>query len=387
MKLRLYPAPLAGEITPPPSKSQGHRLLIASFLAGSGGKVSGLSDSEDMRATIRTMTALMERDNRELLHCGESGSTLRFLIPLALALKGEGRFAGGGKLMERPQKPYFDMFERQGIRCDLSGGILTVEGKLQAGRFELAGNVSSQFVTGLLYALPLLGGDSEICLTSPLESRGYVDMTLEALAQHGIAVEERPDGYCVAGGQSYRPCAAAVEADYSQAGFFYAAEAIGNAVTVSGMNPSSRQGDRIIVEYTKLLRGSGEVLLDVSQCPDLVPPLALMAALRAGERTVIANAARLRIKESDRLATVTSELCKLGARIEERPDELVISGADDFCGAEVEAHNDHRIAMMLAVAASRSVEPLLLCGAEAVNKSYPDFWADYVRLGGKIEEM
>ena len=387
MKLKLYPARLAGEITPPPSKSQGHRLLIANFLAGGGGQVSGLSDSEDMRATIRTMTALMEQDNQELLHCGESGSTLRFLIPIALALKGKGRFIGGGKLMERPQRPYFDMFERQGIRCDLSDGMLTVEGKLEAGVFELAGNVSSQFVTGLLYALPLLDGDSEIHLTSPLESRGYVDMTLEALAQHGIAVEELPGGYSVAGGQSYKPCAAAVEADYSQAGFFYAAEAIGNAVTVSGMNPGSRQGDRIIVVYTEQLRGSGEVVLDVSQCPDLVPPLALMAALRGGERTVIANAARLRIKESDRLATVTSELCKLGACIEERPDELVISGVGGFHGAEVDAHNDHRIAMMLAVAASRSVEPLLLDGAEAVTKSYPDFWADYVKLGGKIEEL
>ena len=387
MKLKLYPARLQGAITPPPSKSQGHRLLIASFLAGGDGNVPGISDSEDMRATIRTMTALMEPDNRDVLHCGESGSTLRFLIPIALACRGEGRFTGGGKLMERPQKPYFDMFEKQGIACDLVDGILTVRGRLQAGVFELAGNVSSQFVTGLLYALPLLDGVSEIRLTSPLESKGYVDMTLEALAQHGIAVEELADGYRVSGGQTYKLCDAAVEADYSQAGFFYAAEAIGNAVAVTGMNPSSRQGDRMIVDYTERLKGSGEVVLDVSQCPDLVPPLALMAALRAGERTVIANAARLRIKESDRLATVTSELRKLGAVIEEHPEELIITGVGGFCGAAVCGHNDHRIAMMLAIAASRASEPLELAEAEAVNKSYPEFWADYVRLGGKIEEM
>jgi 5-enolpyruvylshikimate-3-phosphate synthase len=387
MKLKLYPARLQGAITPPPSKSQGHRLLIASFLAGGDGNVPGISDSEDMRATIRTMTALMKPDNRDVLHCGESGSTLRFLIPIALAHKGEGRFTGGGKLMERPQKPYFDMFEKQGIACALDDGVLTVRGRLQAGVFELAGNVSSQFVTGLLYALPLLDGESEIRLTSPLESKGYVDMTLEALAQHGIAVEEMADGYRVSGGQTYKPCDAAVEADYSQAGFFYAAEAIGNAVAVTGMNPSSRQGDRMIVDYTKRLKGSGEVVLDVSQCPDLVPPLALMAALRAGERTVIANAARLRIKESDRLATVTSELRKLGAVIEEHPEELIITGVGGFHGAAVCGHNDHRIAMMLAIAASRASEPLELAEAEAVNKSYPNFWVDYVRLGGKIEEM
>ena len=387
MKLKLYPAPLAGEITPPPSKSQGHRLLIANFLAGGGGQVSGLSDSEDMRATIRVMTALMERGNRELLHCGESGSTLRFLIPVALALKGEGRFTGGGKLMERPQKPYFEMFEQQGIACELSGDVLTVRGRLQAGIFELAGNVSSQFVTGLLYALPLLDGESEIRLTSPLESKGYVDMTLEALAQHGIAVEEMEDGYRVAGGQVYQFCAAVVEADYSQAGFFYGAQAIGNDVAVIGMNQASRQGDRVIVDYTERLQGCGEVVLDVSQCPDLVPPLALMAALRAGERTVIANAARLRIKESDRLATVTGELSKLGAVIEERPEELLITGVDGFCGGAVFAHNDHRIAMMLAIAASRASAPLVLDGAESVNKSYPDFWTDYARLGGKFEEI
>ena len=387
MKLKLYPAGLAGEIIPPPSKSQGHRLLIANFLAGGGGQVSGLSDSEDMRATIRVMTALMERDNREVLHCGESGSTLRFLIPVALALRGEGRFTGGGKLMERPQKPYFEMFERQGIACDLSDGVLMVRGKLQAGVFELAGNVSSQFVTGLLYALPLLDGESEIRLTSPLESKGYVDMTLEALARHGIAVEELESGYRVAGGQVYQPCAAAVEADYSQAGFFYGARAIGNDVTVTGMNPVSRQGDRVIVDYTERLCAGGEVVLDVSQCPDLVPPLALMAALRAGERTVIANAARLRIKESDRLETVTSELCKLGAVIEERTEELIITGVDGFHGGEVVGHNDHRIAMMVAIAASRADGPVVLDGAEAVNKSYPDFWADYARLGGKFEEI
>ena len=387
MKLKLYPARLQGAITPPPSKSQGHRLLIANFLAGGSGAVSGISDSEDMRATIRTMTALMEPDNRALLSCGESGSTLRFLIPIALALKGEGRFTGGGKLMERPQKPYFDMFRAQGITCTLADGVLTVQGKLQAGVFELAGNVSSQFVTGLLYALPLLSGESEIRLTSPLESKGYVDMTLEALAQHGIAVEELTDGYRVQGGQQYKPCDAAVEADYSQAGFFYAATAIGNAVTVTGMNPNSRQGDRMMIDYAERLGGSGEVVLDVSQCPDLVPPLALIAALRAGERTVITNAARLRIKESDRLATVTSELSKLGVVIEERPEELIITGVSDFCGAEVCGQNDHRIAMMLAMAASRATEPLVLAEAEAVNKSYPNFWTDYARLGGKVEEI
>lgn len=386
MILRLSPAQLSGDITPPPSKSQGHRLLIASFLAGGNGQVAGISDSEDMKATIRTMRQLMDAADNEILHCGESGSTLRFIIPIALALKGRGRFTGGGKLMERPQKPYFELFDAQGISYQQEGSVLSVSGTLKSGVFPLSGNVSSQFVTGLLYALPLLDGESEIRLISPLESKGYVDMTLDALAQHGIVIEELEQGYRIPGGQRYQRSDCAVEADYSQSGFFYAAQCIGNHVNVTGMNPQSKQGDRVIIPYTQQLSGTGEVTLDVSQCPDLVPPLALMAALRDGERTQIVNAARLRIKESDRLATVTSELNQLGAQIEEQADALVITGVSVLHGGTVSAHNDHRIAMMLGIAATRADAPVILHGAEAVNKSYPNFWEDYVRLGGRVTQ-
>lgn len=382
LTLRITPARLAGEITPPGSKSIGHRLLIASALAD-GGSIQNLTESQDIDATDRCMRVIrLGQRAEQVLDCGESGSTLRFLIPIALALNGEGRFTGGGKLMERPQEPYFELFRERGIDYDLTDGFLTVKGTLPPGIYRLAGNVSSQFITGLLFALPLLNGDSEIMLTTKLESKSYVDMTLEALRLHGIQVEERENGYRVPGNQQYVSTHTTVEPDYSQSGFFYAAEFLGNLIKVSGMRPDSAQGDRVILDYVNRMKRSGELTLDVSDCPDLVPPLAVAAALRTGERTILANAARLRIKESDRLATTTSELCKLGAQIAELPESLVIDGVAVLHGGEVESHNDHRIAMMLAVAATRCDGDVILHGAEAVNKSYPRFWKDYVNLGG-----
>ena len=322
-----------------------------------------------------------------VLDCGESGSTLRFLIPVALALRGGGRFTGRGRLMERPQKPYFDLFDEKGIAYRQEDGVLTVQGRLTPGTFALPGDVSSQFVTGLLYALPLLEGDSRITLTTPLESRGYVDMTLEALERFGIRAE-CPDGRTlrVPGGQTYRPCRAAVESDYSQAAFYYAANGLGGQVEILGLNPRSAQGDRCIVPYHMQLCGPGEAELDVSQCPDLVPPLAAHAALRQGI-TRIVNAARLRIKESDRLTAVTQVLTALGADVVEGADRLTITGQPEGLagGVTVDSHNDHRIAMMAAIAATRCAAPVTIIGAECVAKSYPDFWEDYERLGGQIQ--
>ena len=319
------------------------------------------------------------------LDCGESGSTLRFLIPVALALRGGGRFTGHGRLMERPQEPYFAIFREKGISYEQSNGTLTVEGRLTPGTYTLPGDVSSQFITGLLYALPLLEGDSQIVLTTDLESRGYVDMTLDALEKFGVRAEY--DGartFRVPGHQRYRSRDLTVEADWSNAAFWYAAVSLGCQLDIRGLNAFSTQGDMKIVPYYTKLQGKGPVDLDVSQCPDLVPPLAAMAALRGGEVTRIVGAGRLRIKESDRLATVTEVLNALGAEVEEHPEALTIRGRDRLPGGvTVSGHNDHRIAMMAAIAAIRCEAPVTITGAECVRKSYPGFWEDYRSLGGE----
>ena len=387
MNLTITPARLSGAVTPPPSKSQAHRLLIAAALAGEGSVIHNLADSQDIQATRRCMAELKtNRSSLPDLDCGESGSTLRFLIPVALALRGGGVFTGHGRLMERPQKPYFDIFDEKGIRYRQGDGKLTLEGRLTPGVYRLPGNVSSQFVTGLLYALPLLEGDSEILPTSPLESRGYVDMTLEVLEEFGIRVGENGSRFRIPGGQAYRPREATVESDWSQAAFWYAANCLGSGLEILGLNPRSIQGDRIVGHWARALSQPGDVEIDVSGCPDLAPPLAAMAAVRQGTAYLV-NAARLRIKESDRLATITATLTALGADLEESSDSLTIHGRDELAGGRaVDCCNDHRIAMMAAVAATRCREPVTLLGAECVAKSYPDFWEHYRMLGGVFHE-
>ena len=385
MNLTITPGPLAGTITPPPSKSQAHRLLIAAALGEGESRIENLAGSQDILATQRCMAALkMPGKDLPELDCGESGSTLRFLIPVALALRGGGRFTGHGRLMERPQEPYFALFREKGIFYEQKDGVLTVAGTLTPGDYTLRGDVSSQFITGLLYALPLLNGDSRILLTTALESRGYIDMTLAALARFGVRAEYDGDRtFRVPGNQRYRAQNLTIEADWTNAAFWYAARFLGCGVEIEGLDPASPQGDRVIAAFYEQLKGSGPVELDVSQCPDLVPPLAAMAALRSGETTAIVNAARLRIKESDRLAAVTEVLGALGAQVEEFEDHLVIHGKKRLAGGvTVSGHNDHRIAMMAAIAAIRCDAAVTITGAECVKKSYPNFWEDYRSLGG-----
>ncbi|MCI9468102.1 MAG: 3-phosphoshikimate 1-carboxyvinyltransferase [Oscillospiraceae bacterium] len=390
MDVTITPAPLAGRITPPPSKSQAHRAVLAMMLSQGVGDLRNLSQSQDIEATKRCCAALKDPgapcDGLPMLDCGESGSTLRFLIPVALALRGGGHFTGQGRLMDRPQKPYFDIFDEKGIFYDQLYGVLTVKGTLLPGIYRLPGDVSSQFVTGLLYALPLLDGDSEIVLTSPLESRDYVAMTLDVLERFGVKVEnEGYERFQVPGKQRFTAVDMTIEADWSQAGFWYAAAFLGNAVEVAGMDPNSAQGDRVVAELYWRLAKPGDVAIDVSGCPDLVPPLAVMAAVRQGEMRIV-NAARLRIKESDRLSAVTQVLRALGADIAELPDGLRIAGQDRLKGgAAVDSFNDHRIAMMAAVAATVCAAPVTVLGAECVRKSYPGFWDDYKALGGQLE--
>ncbi len=388
MNLTIMPALLSGTVTQPPSKSQAHRYLIAAALAGEGSVIENLADSQDIQATRWCMKTMMTSCRRIAeFNCLESGSTLRFLIPIALALRGGGRFTGHGRLMERPQQPYFDLFDEKGIRYELKNGFLTVEGQLTPGAFRLPGNVSSQFVTGLLYALPLLAGDSRIVLTTDLESRSYVDMTLEALSAFGVtAAWEDSRTLAVPGGQSYIPATVRVEGDWSQAAFWFAAISLGSRLEIEGLQQLSAQGDRVIRDHFVRLTPPGDVDIDLSGCPDLAPPLAAMAVLRRGD-TRLLNAGRLRLKESDRLTSITAALGALGASIEEQPDSLIVHGVETLAGGcTVDCWNDHRIAMMTAVAATRCEKPVALLGAECVAKSYPDFWRDYQMLGGEIRE-
>jgi len=436
MNVTITPAKLSGMVIPPPSKSQAHRVLIAAALACGEGTIDNVAYSQDIGATldclenlgaefvrdgsavtVRGMSANPMSPLRRMayprLNCGESGSTLRFLIPVALAVRGGGIFSGRGRLMERPQKPYFDLFDEKGIFHEQKNGVLTVAGMLTPGEYRLPGGVSSQFVTGLLYALPLLEGDSEIVLTSPLESRGYVDMTLNALGLFGIHAQARGNRFFVPGNQLYQPQDVAIEADWSQAAFWYAAQALGSPVEVGGMNPGSTQGDCDFVDWMRMIQnkplgggvsvpiwgpdGGAEMLtapiggcsvsIDVSQNPDLAPPLAAMGALMNGT-LYIENAARLRLKESDRLDAIARVLGALGADVTEGPDFLTIRGRETLPGGvTVDSFNDHRIAMMAAIAATRCEKPITLTGAECVAKSYPDFWEQYERLGGKIQKV
>ena len=390
MDIRIDPRRLHGAVTPPPSKSMAHRAVLALTLSEGEGAIFNVDDSQDIQATKRCVEALKASGSAmKLPHldCGESGSTLRFLIPIALALCHGGVFTGRGRLMERPQQPYFDIFEEKGIRYERKDGALTVQGTLTPGIYRLPGNVSSQFVTGLLYALPLLPGDSVIQITTPLESSGYVDMTLDMLQIFGITVEHQNyETFHVPGNQVYRARNITVESDWSQAGFWYAANALGSTVDIRGLEPRSSQGDRVVAEHSRRLSCPGDVDIDVSGCPDLLPPLAVMAAVRSGT-TRFVNAARLRIKESDRLATVHQMLTALGGQAEEGHDSLTVHGVPALSGGTVDGANDHRIVMAAAIAATYCKGPTTILGAEAVNKSYPSFWEDYKSLGGVFDVL
>ena len=408
MDVTIVPGTLKGAVTPPPSKSQAHRLILAAALSGGVSTLSNVDFSQDIEATLGCLSALgagVERLDKgqvklhglgnsipqagpiPVLDCGESGSTLRFLIPTALVVIGGGIFTGHGRLMERPQEPYFRLFEEKGISYEKKDGKLTVQGTLEPGEYVLPGNVSSQFFTGLLYALPLLDGPSVLRASTPLESRGYVDMTLDALRTFGVRVEETEPGvFAIPARQRYQPKELAVEADWSNAAFWYAANFLGAQVDIQNLNPDSVQGDRQIgALYWKLAR-PGDVDIDLSQCPDLAPPLAAMAAVRKGT-TRFLGAGRLRMKESDRLETIARTLNTLGAKAQVGEDTLTLEGVDSLEGGTVDGCNDHRIAMMAAVAAVTCEKPVTVLGAECVKKSYPHFWWDYTALGGEVHGL
>lgn len=408
MDIKIMPSKLAGTVNIPPSKSQAHRLIIASALSKGVSKIKNVYMSKDITATaeaMRTLGAKIEINSdvmtirgienppeKAVIDCFESGSTLRFLIPAVCALGVETTFLGSAKLPTRPITPYLEELPKHGIEFDYNNTMpFTVRGKLQPGEFNIDGGISSQFITGLLLALPLLDGDSRIILTSHLQSRPYVDITIDCLKRFGVDITEKEGCFEIKGGQSYDAAECAVEGDYSQAAFFIVANALGSNVNIMGLNVNSFQGDKKIVEICEKIvynknGGLKPFKLDCSDIPDLVPILAVLGSFCEG-RSYIENAARLRIKESDRLAVTAQVLNALGGKVSELDDGLVIDGAAKLRGGEIDAHNDHRIPMSIAAASTRSEGPVIIRGAECVAKSYPDFFEVFESLGGRIEKI
>ena len=385
---------LNGKVNIPPSKSAAHRALICSFLSG-GGSVEGIIDSSDMKATKGALEALKNGD--EVINCIESGSTLRFIIPIAAALGRSVCFTGSGRLPERPIGEYIRLLEEHGVKCKSNGFLpLKINSQLKAGRFELRGDISSQYVTGLLLALPLLNENSEIVLTSPLQSKPYVDMTVKVLKDYGIEVEETENGYFIKGSQKYKVRDYRVEGDWSQAAFFLAAGAIGGDVTVCSLDMNSAQGDKRIVDILKAFGAEIElgndfvrakksalhgIEIDAKDIPDMVPALSVVAA-NADGKTVIKNIQRLRLKESDRVESIVSNLKKAGAEALATEDSIIIEGSE-ISGAELSGFNDHRIVMAFSVLALTANGKTTISDAQSINKSYPAYFNDYNSLGGR----
>ncbi len=401
MNLTILPGKLTGSVIPPASKSVAHRALLASSLAGGTSVLTGVSPSQDMDATCNcgrllgaemvvdgekvTVTGGKEPVQHGAFDCGESGSTLRFVIPLASVLCDGGTFTGHGRLMERPQSVYETLFANTNIPFGFENGNLVLSGTLPAGVYNLAGDVSSQFLTGLLFALPLCQGDSRIHLTTPLESAGYVDITLDVLHQFGITIQVEGRDYIIPGNQAYLSQDMGMERDYSQAAFFYVANALGSTIAIQGMREDSVQGDKAILEIIDRISKEDTPVIDVRQVPDLMPVVTVLAALQPGKTTQIVGGERLRIKESDRIATTSAGIRALGGKILENPDGVTVFGQASLPGGTVDCANDHRIAMAMAICSTCCEGPVHLEGAQCVKKSYPDFWQDFKALGGNVQ--
>lgn len=410
--LTLTPNALNGTVIVPPSKSMAHRAVICASLAAGRSTIKNIQLSDDILATIegmRSFGAIISYDDQTLtidgirngaakesrtINCNESGSTLRFLIPLATLFTGETHFIGQGHLGKRPLEPYQELFDAQSLhynQATTENLQLSVAGPLTSGIYEMRGDISSQFITGMLLTLPLLAEDSILKITTHLESKGYIDLTLSVLQSFGIVIEQDEDGqeYRIKGQQAYTARDYTVEGDYSQAAFWLSANALGNELLVNGLDSDSLQGDQAIVSILETVNGGSndsERIIDGAQVPDIIPVVALVAALSKG-KTKIINLERLRIKESDRLVATQKELTALGAQIEIVGDSLLIEGVSELSGGqEVWSHKDHRMAMMLAIASTVCQEPIHIKDTDCVKKSYPNFWETFQQLGGKIHE-
>ena len=417
------PANLSGVMAAPASKSEAHRRMICAGLTMAQTCLEGFMASTDMAATIRCLKGLGAKVKEDgdvltvtggkpkpgklpVLDCGESGSTLRFFMPIALAVAGGATFRMHGLLGQRPMEVYKDLFVPRGVTWRMGVGAdcaaeLTVMGEMEAGNYVLPGNVSSQFVSGLLFALPLLEGESNLTVLPPVESVGYINMTIEALKASGIMVKEKaPFCWVIPGGQVYRAMSGKLSGDYSQAAVMLCAGALGHDVAVSGLEEKTTQGDRAVIEHlaalgakvacegntisVKAQKLTGAVL-DMRDCPDIAPVLALTCQLAEGESR-LTGCGRLRLKECDRLTATVKILNQLGGNAKAQGDDIIIHGVEKLRGGvEIDGCNDHRMVMLAALAATVCEEPVTVKGVEALNKSWPDFLKVYQSLGGKAE--
>lgn len=392
------PCRLAGTVAAPPSKSMAHRYLIGAALSGEICTLSGIDYSEDILATIDCLNALgasvsvdgdrvtvdpggfLQAEN-PVLECRESGSTLRFLIPLALCMGKPVTFRGSRRLLERPLGVYEALCREKNFVFRKSAEALTVCGKLESGAYALRGDISSQFITGMIFALVYLGKDASIRILPPFESRPYIDLTLGALKSYGARVEFADECTVLVRQSRLHGYAGTVEGDYSNAAFLDALNYTGSQVRVENLNPDSLQGDRVYREYFRRI-AAGQPTLDISDCPDLGPVLIALAAMHNG--AVFTGTARLKAKESDRGAAMQSELKKLGGGLILGNNTVTVpKQALQYRGTVLDGHNDHRIVMALSVILSKTGGAI--AGAEAVHKSYPGFFEDLKRLGAAVE--
>lgn len=419
LDIELFPSILNGKIKAPPSKSLSHRALICASLAKGQSTITNIAYSEDILATISALELLgakFERFDDKLIvkgtkrikaphnaiNCNESGSTLRFLIPIFSLSDKEISFTGNPSLIKRPQSIYKEIFTQDGNTFKVTDNIIKVNGSIVGREYLIKGNVSSQFFTGLMFALPLLEEDSTILVEGILESRSYINLTIQILEEFGIEIKELENGYFIKGNQSYNPRNYKIEGDYSQAAFFLVGGVLNGHIKVCDLEHESFQGDKAIIDVIKVMKGkvihmeNGFVTessstvgtsIDLSDFPDLGPIIALLGSLSEG-KTRITNASRLRIKESDRIESTVKTLKALGANISSTKDEIIIRGKTALKGGvTLDSYNDHRIAMMISIAASLSKEKVILTNANAVSKSYPNFFEDYASVGGQLKTI
>lgn len=395
MDLTIQPGKLSGHLQAIPSKSHAHRALICAAFADRPTELICPESSRDIAATADCLNALgacIQRTDcgyvvtpihalpqSAELYCGESGSTLRFLLPIAGALGVDTVFYMEGRLPERPLSPLWEEMTRMG--CSLSrpsANTVRCEGKLRSGTYRITGNISSQFITGLLLSLILLNGNSSIDISGKLESKPYVDLTIDTMAQFGVSASPE----LIPGGIGYiSPGILTIEGDWSNAAFFLAAAAMGNSITLEGLSLSSSQGDRAVQSILPALEKT--ITVSAADIPDLIPILSVVAASHRG--AVFTNVGRLRLKESDRVDSVVNMLRQLGGEAHATDDCLTVLGTG-LTGGTVDSCNDHRIAMSAAIAATVCRKPVNLLGAECTKKSYPLFWEEYRRLGGNYEQ-
>ena len=412
MDVCVSPSSLQGNISAIPSKSDAHRLLICSALSTRPTRLYLPTSSEDIDATCRclsalgaeilrtgnyiTVTPIQEIPSSPVLDCGESGSTLRFMLPVAAAICPSATFTGKGRLPNRPLGELTNVLKDHGICFSAPSLPFTISGQLKSGIYQISGNVSSQYITGLLLALSALKGSSEIQLLTELESAAYIDITLHALARFGIKISKTENGWSIPENKEFAPPAdLAVEGDWSNAAFFLAAGALGHGVTLSGLDLNSPQGDKAILSVLKdfgaEVKFDGDKItvkaqalhgctVDMRPIPDLLPILSVVAACSEG-KTYFVNAARLRLKESDRLETTASMLKNLGISVIEKEDALIVEGGK-LKGGIVNGANDHRIVMSAAIAATLAQDLVTITDSQAVNKSYPSFFNTLKELGG-----